>query len=62
MKGGIAPVVAAGGAFAVTTLAGLLVGFWLTERTNVQMWTAGGLFAGLLVGGYSAYRLLMRSL
>ena len=57
-----APVLAAGGTFAVVTLAGLLAGIWLGARTRAPVFVAAGLFAGLMVGGYSAYRLMLRSL
>ena len=58
----VVPVLAAGGTFAVSTLAGLLVGIFLAGRTGAGRWVAGGLFAGLALGGYSAYRLLLRSM
>lgn len=56
------PVLGAGGAFAGTTVAGLLVGVWLAERLRLPIVVAVGLFAGLALGGYSAYRLLLRSM
>ncbi|HEY1977201.1 MAG TPA: hypothetical protein VGG89_11670 [Candidatus Baltobacteraceae bacterium] len=56
------PVIAAGGTFAMTTLAGLLVGIWIAGRTGQGLWALAGLFGGLAFGGYAAYRLLMRSL
>jgi hypothetical protein len=56
------PVVAAGGTFAMTTLAGLALGMWIGGRTGQGLWALAGLFGGLAVGGYAAYRLLMRSL
>ncbi|MEO6834320.1 MAG: AtpZ/AtpI family protein [Candidatus Tumulicola sp.] len=59
---GIAPVLAAGGTFAATTLVGLLAGVWIGRATGQPLWVIGGLFAGLAVGGYSAFRLLLRSL
>lgn len=56
------PVIAAGGTFAMTTLAGLAVGIWAGGRTGQGLWALAGLFGGLLLGGYAAYRLLVRSL
>jgi hypothetical protein len=58
----VMPVLAAGGTFAMTTLAGLILGIWLGGRTGQGWWVVAGLFGGLAVGGYSAYRLLLRSL
>ena len=58
---GAMPVLAAGGTFAVTTLAGLFAGAWLAARFSVPLLTVVGLFIGLAFGGYSAYRLLLRS-
>ncbi|MBV9718978.1 MAG: hypothetical protein JOZ77_06645 [Candidatus Eremiobacteraeota bacterium] len=59
---GAAQIVGAGGAFAATTLAGFVVGIWIGHRTGEQFWVLGGLMAGLLVGGYSAFRMLARAL
>lgn len=56
------PVLGAGGAFAAIAIVGLLAGVWLAERFKVPALTAAGLFAGLALGGYSAYRLLLRSM
>lgn len=56
------PVVAAGGTFAMTTLAGLAAGIWVGSRTGQGLWVLAGLFGGLGAGAYAAYRLLMRSL
>lgn len=58
----LAPVLAAGGTFAVTVLVGLVVGIWISDRTHQPLWVLGGLFGGLALGGYSAVRLLMRSM
>ncbi|MBV9332987.1 MAG: AtpZ/AtpI family protein [Candidatus Eremiobacteraeota bacterium] len=58
----VAPVLAAGATFAVTTLAGLFAGLWLGDRMRAPIFAAAGLFVGLALGGYSAYRLLMRSI
>ncbi|HEX3671126.1 MAG TPA: AtpZ/AtpI family protein [Candidatus Cybelea sp.] len=43
-------------------MAGLLAGLWLGERLRVPSLAAAGLFAGLALGGYSAYRMLLRSM
>lgn len=56
------PVLGAGGAFAATTVAGLLAGVWLADRFRLPILAAAGLFAGLALGGYSAYRMLLRSM
>ena len=58
----VMPVLAAGGTFAVTTVAGLVAGAWLAERLRAPILVAVGLFVGLAAGGYSAYRLLLRSM
>lgn len=55
------PVLAAGGTFAASTLAGLIIGAWLAGRVNAPLLAVLGLFAGLAIGGYSAFRMLMRS-
>lgn len=55
------PVLAAGGTFAITTIAGLFAGAWLAARFNAPLVTVVGLFLGLALGGYSAFRMLMRS-
>jgi hypothetical protein len=56
------PVLTAGGAFAAATLAGLLLGALVGQRTGQPLWAFAGLMIGLGVGGYSAVRLLMRSI
>jgi hypothetical protein len=58
---GVAPVLAAGGTFAVSALLGLLAGGWLARATGQGLWAVGGLFAGLAVGAYCAVRLILRS-
>lgn len=58
----VAPVLAAGGTFASTALVGLLIGIALSNHTHQPLWVLGGLFAGLALGGYGAFRLLMRSM
>ncbi|HEY1869194.1 MAG TPA: AtpZ/AtpI family protein [Candidatus Cybelea sp.] len=61
MKGAL-PVLAAGGTFAATTLAGLFAGAWLAGRMRAPIVVVAGLFVGLALGGYCAYRLLLRSM
>ncbi len=56
------PIIAAGGTFAGSALAGLLGGILLAGRSGNQLWVLGGLFAGLALGGYSAVRMLLRTL
>lgn len=58
---GVTPVLAAGGTFAVTTVAGLFAGAWLAARFHAPALTVAGLFLGLAIGAYSAFRMLMRS-
>lgn len=58
---GVTPVLAAGGTFAITTVAGLFAGAWLAGRFSAPLLTVAGLFLGLAIGGYSAFRMLMRS-
>jgi hypothetical protein len=58
----VVPVLAAGGTFAAATLMGLLAGVWIGRATGQPLWAIGGFVAGLLLGGYSAFRLLLRSL
>jgi uncharacterized protein YneF (UPF0154 family) len=58
----VAPVLAAGSTFAVATLAGLFAGVWIGHRTGQPLWVPAGLLAGLGLGAFSAFRLLMRSL
>jgi Putative F0F1-ATPase subunit Ca2+/Mg2+ transporter len=52
----------AGGTFAGTVIAGLLIGLWLDAHLHAAFWTAVLLFAGLIVGGYAAYRLIASAL
>lgn len=59
---GVVPVLAAGGTFAICTLAGMAAGIWIGQRSGQQLWVLGGLLGGVAVGGYSAFRLLLRSL
>lgn len=56
------PVVTAGATFAVVTLVGLLAGVWVAHATGEGLWAGAGFASGLVVGGYSAYRLVLRSM
>lgn len=56
-----APLIAAGGTFAGSALAGLFIGILIAQRTGSQFWVFIGLIAGLAIGAYSAVRLLMRT-
>ena len=56
------PVLGAGGTFAISALLGLGAGLLIAQRSGQPMWTLGGLFAGLAVGGFSAFSLYGRAL
>jgi hypothetical protein len=58
----VLPVLTAGATFAFTTLAGVFAGYWIEQATGQGLWVLGGLIAGIAIGGYSAYRLLLRSM
>lgn len=58
----VGPVLAAGGTFAAAALAGLAAGIWLGRASGHDLWVVAGLFAGMALGGYSAVRLLLRSM
>ena len=60
MKGPLA-IVAAGGAFAGTVLAALAIAIWLGGREHSE-YILIALLAGVLLGGYSAYRLVAAAL
>jgi Putative F0F1-ATPase subunit Ca2+/Mg2+ transporter len=53
---------AVGGTFAGSVLLGFGLGILVGQRTGQPLWAFGGLMLGLAAGGYSAVRLLMRSL
>jgi len=55
-------LVAAGGTFAGSALLGLLLGIWLGGRTNQPLWVLAGIFAGIVLGGWSAFRMLVQEL
>jgi hypothetical protein len=56
------PLLGAGSTFAGATLLGLAAGVSLASRTGNAFWVLAGLFAGMALGAYGAYRLLARSL
>lgn len=56
------PVLAAGGTFAAAATIGLAAGVLVASRTNQSLWVPGGLLVGAALGGYSALRLLARSI
>ena len=57
MKGGLA-IVAAGGSFAATVVAAIVVGVVLDRRLGRGDLVVYALFAGALVGGLAAFRLV----
>ena len=57
----LVPVIAAGGTFAGSTLAGLLIGIVVGDRSHQPLWAFAGLIVGLAMGAYSAGRLLLRA-
>ena len=57
----LAPIIGAGGSFAGSAIAGLLLGIFIAGRTGSQAWVFGGLALGIIVGAYGAFRLLRRS-
>lgn len=58
----VAPALGAGGTFAGLSILGLAVGSAIDQRTGSQFYALIGLFVGMALGGYGAFRLLMRSL
>jgi F0F1-type ATP synthase assembly protein I len=56
-----AGLIAAGSAFAGGGIAGLLIGIWLDHARGTQYFAVAGLFAGIVLGAYSAFRLLVRT-
>lgn len=58
----VLPLLGAGASFASTVVIGLLAGIWVSRATGEQLWVLAGLFAGLVIGGYAAYRLFARSI
>jgi F0F1-type ATP synthase assembly protein I len=58
---GAAGVIAAGSAFAGAGVAGLLIGIWLDRAQQTQYYAVIGLFVGIAVGGYAAFRMLLQT-
>ncbi len=56
------PVVLAGGSFAGSTILGLLVGIGADQRFGMPLLAPAGLLLGGIVGAYSAFRLLAKSM
>jgi hypothetical protein len=56
------PLLAAGSTFALCVLLGMALGIWVGHRSGQPLWVLGGLGLGFALGGYSAIRLLQRSL
>jgi len=55
-----AALVAAGSAFAGGGIGGLLIGIWLDHAYRTQYYVVVGLFAGVVLGGYVAFRMLLQ--
>lgn len=51
----------AGSTFAILVLLGFWGGLTLAHRTGAPLWTIGGLFAGVLLGGAIAARSLLQA-
>ncbi len=58
---GAAGIIAAGSAFAGASVAGLLIGIWVDHTQQTQYFVVIGLFAGIVLGGYAAFRLLLQT-
>jgi acid phosphatase family membrane protein YuiD len=58
---GAAGVIAAGSAFAVAAVGGLLIGIALDHARHTEYFAVSGLFAGIALGGYAAFRLLVQT-
>lgn len=58
---GAAGVIAAGSAFAGAAVAGLLIGIAVDHVRHTEYFAAAGLFAGVVLGGYAAFRLLVQT-
>lgn len=56
------PVLAAGGTFAVSGLAGLGAGILMAQHSGQPLWAVGGLFVGLALGAFTAFQLLRQSM
>ncbi len=59
---GVASLIGAGSTFTGASLLGFGLGILADARTGGEMYAFLGLFAGMLLGAYGAFRLLSRSL
>lgn len=55
-------VIVAGGTFAAAAIAGLLVGVGVANWRGQPLLAPAGLLVGAAIGGYSALRLMLRSI
>jgi hypothetical protein len=58
---GAAETIAAGSAFAGAAVGGLLIGIALDHARHTEYLAVAGLFAGIALGGYAAFRLLVQT-
>jgi hypothetical protein len=58
---GAAAALGAGTTFGGSVLAGLAIGFWVGRQTGASWWVVIGLFAGVMLGGYFALRMLIQA-
>jgi hypothetical protein len=56
------PVLFAGGSFTGAAILGLLAGIVAAQRLSAPLLVPAGLTLGLIVGGYTALRLLAKSM
>jgi hypothetical protein len=56
------PVLAAGSAFAAAAIVGLLCGIVVAQRRGEPLYAPLGLMIGAAIGGYSAVRVLLKSM
>lgn len=57
MKGALA-IIAAGGSFAATVIVAGIIGWLLDERLHRSDLVVYAFFAGVLLGGYTAFRMV----
>jgi hypothetical protein len=56
------PVLVAGASFAGAAILGLVVGIVVATRVGQSLYVPAGLLVGAAIGGYSALRVVLRSL
>lgn len=61
MKGSLA-IIAAGGTFAATVIVAILAGVVLDQRLGRSDLVLYAFFAGVLIGGYAAFRLVAETI